>query len=72
MSEAAHRHHFGLRSEPGPSVLVNGQLDDATRAADASLELDPADVISARLKARIEDVRSGRRAQPKTLGELQR
>jgi tetratricopeptide (TPR) repeat protein len=62
----------GLLANLALAYLVNGQLDEATRAADASLQLDPADVISARLKARIDDVRSGRRAQPKTLGELQR
>jgi tetratricopeptide (TPR) repeat protein len=62
----------GLLANLALAHLINGQLDEAAREADASLELDPADAITARLRVSIEDVRSGRRPQPRTIGDLQR
>jgi tetratricopeptide (TPR) repeat protein len=60
----------GLLANLAVAYLIGGRLDDASRAADAALQLDRTDAITASVRRRIEDVRAGRWPQPTRLAEL--
>jgi tetratricopeptide (TPR) repeat protein len=60
----------GLLANLAVAYLIDGRLDDASRAADAALQLDGTDAITVSVRRRIEDVRAGRWPQPTRLAEL--
>ncbi len=62
----------GLVCNLGLALFLNGDLQEAARAVQQSLELSPDDPIARNLLAIIAQVQSGKRKQPRTLGELQR
>lgn len=58
----------GLLANLSLALLIGGTLDEA---AEKSLAIAPDDEITRNLKRAIEDVRSGRRAQPRSLADLE-
>jgi tetratricopeptide (TPR) repeat protein len=75
---AAARHAVALKSDDAGllanlalALLIGGELDEAAQASDKSLAIAPDDEISQNVKQAIEDVRSGRRGQPRSLADLE-
>jgi Tfp pilus assembly protein PilF len=60
----------GIVANLALAYLIDAQLELAARTVVVALGFDPSDKISAAIKARIEDVRTGRRPQPTRLGEV--
>jgi len=62
----------GLMANLACALLIDKKPKEALDAAIEALRRDPADPITIVLKARIEDVITGRRRQPNTLRDLSR
>lgn len=60
----------GLRANLALAFLIAGRNQDALQTITSSLQMNPTDGISRRLKAVIEDVIAGRRVQPRTLADV--
>jgi tetratricopeptide (TPR) repeat protein len=60
----------GLIANLALAYLIDAQLDQAERMADAALHLEPDDRITASVKECIGGVRAGRLPQPKRLADL--
>lgn len=66
-----HPQNAGLRANLAVALLLNGDTGEAQEVVREALHLDPNDQITAALKARIDEVVSGKRTAPKTLKELE-
>lgn len=62
----------GLTANLALACLIGGQLDEAGTAVERAIEMAPDDRITHNLKQMIDDVRTGRRAQPESLADLER
>jgi tetratricopeptide (TPR) repeat protein len=62
----------GLRANLAIAYLIVGRFAEALRSVNRALDLDPSDVVTAAVRRRIEDVRTGRWPQPKQLSDLSR
>jgi len=61
----------GLVSNLALALLLGGQLDEASETVTKALSMDPKDEITQNLQQMIGDVRSGRRAQPTKMSDLE-
>lgn len=66
-----HLQNAGLRANLAVALVLNGDTGEAQEVVREALHLDPNDQITAALKARIDDVASGKRRAPKTLKEFE-
>ncbi len=66
-----HPQNAGLRANLAVALVLNGDTGEAQEVVREALHLDPNDQITAALKARIDEVASGKRNAPKTLKELE-
>jgi Flp pilus assembly protein TadD len=62
----------GLRANLALAYLLVADNQNARQTADGALKMNPNDKITARLKAVIDDVIAGKRAQPRTMADLQK
>jgi Flp pilus assembly protein TadD len=62
----------GLRANLALAYLLAADSQSAQRAVNESLTMNPNDKITVRLKAFIDDVAAGKRAQPRTMADLQK
>jgi tetratricopeptide (TPR) repeat protein len=62
----------GLLANLALAYLMDGRLDEASRAADAASKFDVTDSVIALVRRRIDDVRTGRWPQPSRLSDLSR
>jgi tetratricopeptide (TPR) repeat protein len=60
----------GMLANLALAYLINGQIDDAVRAANAATALDPEDPATESAKRRVDDVKSGRRPRPQHISDL--
>jgi tetratricopeptide (TPR) repeat protein len=60
----------GMLANLALAHLINGQIDDAVRVANAAAAIDPEDPATASAKHVIDDVRSGRRFKPQHISDL--
>lgn len=60
----------GIIANVALALLIKGNLDEALKHIDKAISLDPSDEINRNVKSFIEEVRSGKRKQPKTYFDL--
>lgn len=60
----------GLNANLALALLIKGDLDEALLRIDKAINLDPSDAINHNVKLFINNVRSGKRKQPKTYYDL--
>ena len=65
-----HPSDAGLVANLALSLLMAARLEEASEKIDEALMRAPSDSISSALKSRIEEVKSGKRPQPRTVLEL--
>jgi tetratricopeptide (TPR) repeat protein len=60
----------GLKANLALAYLINGQNDDAARAASEAMGLDPEDEVTASAARAVQDVRAGKRPKPHRMSDL--